>query len=88
MKVRKGFVIRKVGDAQYAVATGDALKYFKGMLKLNEMGAFIFTLMQEETTVDLVADRIAESFDGERDKIVADVEKFAATLKEANILEN
>ena len=64
MKIRKGFVVRKVGDAQYAVATGDALKYFKGMIKLNEMGAFMFTLLQEETTTEQITERIEKSRTG------------------------
>lgn len=88
MKIRKGFVVRKVGDAQYAVATGDALKHFKGMIKLNEMGAFMFTLLQEETTAEQVAERIEQSFDGDHEAIMADIEKFVATLKESDILES
>ena len=88
MKIRKGFVVRKVGDAQYAVATGDALKYFKGMIKLNEMGAFMFTLLQEETTTEQITERIEKSFEGDHEKIMADIEKFIATLREANVLED
>lgn len=88
MKIRKGFVVRKVGDAQYAVATGDALKYFKGMIKLNEMGAFMFTLLQEETTTEQIAERIEKSFEGDHEKITADIENFVATLREANVLED
>lgn len=88
MKIRKGFVVRKVGDAQYAVATGDALKYFKGMIKINEMGAFMFTLLQEETTTEQIAERIEKSFEGDHKKITADIENFVATLREANVLED
>ena len=88
MKIRKGFVVRKVGDAQYAVATGDALKYFKGMIKLNEMGAFMFTLLQEETTAEQITERIEKSFEGDHEKIMADIENLVATLREANVLED
>ena len=88
MKIRKGFVVRKVGDAQYAVATGDALKYFKGMIKLNEMGAFMFTLLQEETTAEQITERIEKSFEGDHEKIMADIENFVATLRGANVLED
>ena len=78
MKIRKGFVIRKVGDQQYAVATGDALKHFKGMLKLNEMGAFIFTLLQEDVDTDKVVDRISEC---------SDVNDFIEKLRSIDIIE-
>ena len=87
MKIRKGFVIRKVGDQQYAVATSDALKHFKGMLKLNEMGAFIFTLLQEDVDTDMVVDRISECFDGDRNEIVADVIDFIEKLRSIDIIE-
>mgnify|MGYP004692412297 FL=1 len=52
------------------------------------MGAFIFTLLQEETTAEQVAERIEQSFEGDHDAIMADIEKFVATLKESDILEN
>ena len=88
MKVRKGFVLRKVGDTQYAVATGEALKYFKGMLKLNEMGAYMFTLLQEDTNANKIADRILESFDADKETVLADVNDFIAKLKSINVIED
>lgn len=87
MKVRKGFVLRKVGDTQYAVATGEALKYFKGMLKLNEMGAYMFTLLQEDTNANKISDRILESFDADKETVLADVNDFIAKLKSINVIE-
>ena len=88
MKVRKGFVLRKVGDTQYAVATGEALKYFKGMLKLNEVGAYMFTLLQEDTNANKIADRILESFDADKETVLADVNDFIAKLKSINVIED
>lgn len=87
MKIRKGFVIRKVGEQQYAVATGEALQHFKGMLKLNEMGAFMFTLLQEDTTPEKVVDRITECFEGDRAEITADVNAFIEKLRSIDVID-
>lgn len=87
MKIRQGFVIRKVGDAQYAVATGNAIKYFRGMLKLNEMGSLIFSLLQEDSNAEKIADRITESFDAEKEQVLSDVNEFIEKLDSLGILE-
>lgn len=40
MKVREGFVLRKVADQYVVVAIGPASRILNGMIKLNETGAF------------------------------------------------
>ncbi len=87
MKVRQGFVIRDVGGEKYAVATGEAAKHFRGMLKLNEVGAAMFGLFNEETTAEEVAKKMTEEYDVEYDVVKKDVDEFVAKLKEADILE-
>ena len=52
------------------------------------MGAFMFTLLQEETTTEQITERIEKSFEGDHEKIMADIENFVATLREANVLED
>ena len=86
MKVREGFVIREVGGEKYAVATGDAAKHFRGMLKLNEVGAAMFGLLLKDTTAEEVAKKITEEYDVGYDEAKKDVDEFIQKLKDADIV--
>ena len=52
MKIKKGFILRKMGDQHLVVAVGEAAKKFKGMMRLNETSAFLWEQLQEEKTRD------------------------------------
>ena len=40
LKIKKGFILRKLGTEHMAVAIGEASRNFNGMIRLNETGAF------------------------------------------------
>ena len=42
MKIKKGFVVRKVGNEHVVVPVGELSKTFHGMINLNETGAFLW----------------------------------------------
>ena len=86
MKILDGFVIRAVGGEQYAVATGEAAKKFKGMLKLNEVAAFMFTQMQKEVTADEVVNAVMAEYDADEETVRKDLDKFVSELKSVGIV--
>ena len=55
MKIRNGFMLRKVGGQNVVVAVGAASRDFNGIIKLNETGAFLWELLKSERTPE--ADR-------------------------------
>ena len=50
MKIKNGFILRKVGRQYVVAATGEASKNFNGMIRLDESGAFAFELLRNEIT--------------------------------------
>ena len=42
MKIKNGFVVRKVGGESVVVPVGEMSKEFHGMINLNETGAFLW----------------------------------------------
>ena len=42
MKIKDGFVTRKIGDKIIAITVGEHTKDFDGMITLNETGHFIW----------------------------------------------
>ncbi len=54
--VKPGYILRKVGQAYMVMPTGPRMKDYKGMITLNETGAFLFKQSQREnvTKPDLI----------------------------------
>lgn len=88
MKLKRGFVVKDVGGKKYAVATGEVSKSFKGMLKLNEMGTIVFTLLQQSTTEEEIVQAIMQEYDAPHDLVLSDVKNFIYQLRSINVLED
>ena len=87
MKIRKGFVLREIADSIVVVPTGELMKEFKEMINLNSTGKFIWELLQEDMTVEQIADKLMEKYGIDREKAMQGAQNFAKKLKDANVLE-
>ena len=88
MKIRSGFILRDVAGKTFVVATGELSKEFNGMITLNEMGKFIWTLLQNDISKEEIVDAIVKECEGVDRKVVEeDVDKFLFQLANDNILE-
>ena len=87
MKIKEGFILRKVGIQYVVAATGKASENFNGMMRLNESGAFAFRLLQEGVTEDELVERIVAEYEVSEEAARADVNCFLARLQEADALE-
>ena len=89
MKIKKGFVIQKVGGSYLACATGRLAAEFSAIVKLNSTGVFLWNKIAESQ--DISRDALVEEFRSacniERSIAERDVDGFIATLSENGILE-
>ena len=86
MRVKSGFVVREVGGKKYAVATGEAARSFKGMLSLNDVGATIFKMLQQNTTAELIVAAILAEYDADPAIVKADVDNFISQLRGIDVI--
>lgn len=86
MKIKDGFILRKVGVQYVVAATRKASENFNGMMRLNETGAFAFRLLQAGITEDALAERVAEEYDVTLEAAQKDTRAFLEKLKEADAL--
>ena len=87
MKIKEGFLLRQVGDNNVVVPVGAQTVDFRCILTLNEVGAFLWKQMATDCTVaDLVAALLAE-YDVTAEVATADVERYVASLREKNLLD-
>lgn len=86
MKIKKGFILRKVGHQYVVAATGEASRNFNGMMRLNEEAAFAFGLLKEDISEDALVAALVEKYNSGEAETRADVAQFLAALKEADAL--
>lgn len=85
MKIRDGYVVRKIGSKYYAVSAARAAEG-GGMIALNETGAFIWDVLKEETDLESVAKALAEKYEIALDIALRDTEAYIKMLTEVGAL--
>ncbi len=87
MKIKKGFVMRKVAGSAVVIATGEASKSFHGMVRLNATGADIWQGVADGLDENAITDRLMESYEVDREKAYEDVVTTVNKMKEAGFIE-
>lgn len=84
LKVKKGFILRKLGTEYMAVAIGEASRNFNGMIRLNETGAFYWKELEKGTTKEDLVSQTLEKYEGVTEETALhDVEEFLDTISVA-----
>ena len=73
MKIKEGFVLRRVGDNHIVVPVGTRAVDFRCIITLNETGAFIWNVLQKPCTAE--------------DVVAADVAAFITAMREKGLLD-
>lgn len=88
MKLKYNFVTNEVADKIVAVAVGADMNSFNGFIKMNEVGAEIFSLLKEEITIDEIVAKMFEKYpDAEEQEIRETVIDFTDKLKDAGVVD-
>ena len=87
MKIKEGFVTREIADTIVAVPTGDLVNEFQGMIKLTHSSKFVWDLLQEDVTIEEIADKLSQKYNLDINKAKSDIEKFVNNLKASNLID-
>ncbi|MCI9617820.1 MAG: PqqD family protein [Eubacterium sp.] len=87
MKVKEGFIKKKMGTQAVVIAIGSASKIFNGMVKLNETGELMWDKLVEGTTREELIAAILEVYEVEEEVAQKDVDRFIEILKKPGIIE-
>lgn len=87
MKIKEGFVLREIAGQTIVVALGEATKTFNGMIKLNDTGKLIWTMLSEGAEKSDIVKRMTDEYEVDAETVERDVDRFINTLQGANILE-
>ena len=81
MKIKKGFILRKVGGECVVVPVGEMSKQFHGMINLNETGSFLWNFFTAEHTAEEAVAAMLNEYEVDETIAKADVEKFMQPLQ-------
>lgn len=87
MKIKNGFVLRRVLDEAIVIATGEASKKFHGMVKLNDSAADIWEWISEGYEVETIASKLSEKYELTLDKAFEDVKSMLSQMSDAGLIE-
>lgn len=87
MKLKYKFVVREIDGRAVAVAVGKDNSRFRGMIKLNSTGRFIFEKLFEDRTAEDIAVALSDEYAVSAEDALAEVTEFADKLRNGGLLE-
>lgn len=87
MKIKDGFRLRCVGDNHIVVPVGSRTVDFRCIITLNETGAFIWNLLQEDCAAEDVVKAMLEEYDVSAEVAAADVAAYITAMREKGLLD-
>ena len=88
MKIKDGFVVRKIANQYMAVPVGARAKELHGMIGLNETAAFLWELLKEERTEEELAALLYNEYEINEEKALETIRRFCVSLQEEGVLEH
>lgn len=86
MKIKKGFVLRRVLDEAIVVASGEASKTFHGMIKLNDSAADIWQWISEGKEASEIAQLLSEKYEISAEKAASDTAAMIKSMTDNGLL--
>lgn len=80
MKIKEGFVLRKVADSWMAVPIGKMAGKIQGLIALNETAADIWNILQEDHTEEEVVNILTLHYDEKPEVLLENVKEFVEEL--------
>ena len=87
MKIKEGFVLRKVAAHHVVLPIGKASVDFNGMVTLNESGVLLWHVLEQGGDRDAMIEALLAEYEVERETAALDVDEFIATLTKAGCIE-
>lgn len=85
MKIKEGYILRKVADRYFAVTIGDTDT--NKMITVNESAKTIWDALESDTTEDKILSIMSDKYDASADILKDDIREFLEVLRREGVLE-
>lgn len=86
MKIAQDFTLKKIADSFAVVPTGKNVVDFTAMITINETGAFIWNILQEDCDIETIAKKMCDEYDIDMQTATDDAIEFLKILEDNNVL--
>ncbi len=87
MKIKNGFILRKISDTYVVVAVGEAAKNFTGMITLNSTGGFLWEKLSEGADEAQLAEALMAEYDVDEETAKKDAADFVKKMLNSGFAE-
>ena len=87
MKIKDGYILREVAGNMIVVPVGEAAMNFNGMISLNETGAFLWRLLENEIEPKVLLQKLMKEYDVEEEQAKNDITEVLNKLYRAGVLD-
>lgn len=87
MKIRSGYILRKVMDIYTVLGIGSEAYEPGRIMSVNETGAFLWRLLESGAEKEELAERLTKEYDVDAGTAAKDVDAFLAKLRETGLIE-
>ncbi len=86
MKIKEGFILRKIDNTGVVVPVGDAVQNFEGMIILNETGIFLWERLLNDAEASDLASSLTSEYGVDAETAERDVNAFLRKVRGAGLL--
>ena len=87
MKLKEGFILRKVAGENVVIPSGNELN-LNVLITLNGTGVFLWKKLQSQCSIDMLVAALLEEYDVDEQTARISVDNFIAKLNVYDFLEN
>lgn len=87
MKIKEGFILRKVANTDIVIPIGNNIANFNGIISLNQSAAFLWEQLKKGSDIPQLITGLIQEFGISREQAQKDAELFVEQLQNAKILE-
>ncbi len=87
MKIKEGFVLRKIAEEHVIIPSGERIIDFNGLIRLNDTAVFIWNMLTEGSENSEIIKTLTEEYEIDAETATADVHELLETLQKKNLLD-
>lgn len=87
MRIKKKFVLREIAGEYVLVPVGEAARELNGIVTVNELGAFLWNLLQKEQTEQTLLNAVLDAYAVEEERARQDIRGFLQLLRDNHLMD-